>query len=249
MLEDISIITGGVFVNTQLGDKLQEMKLTNLGSCEKIIIDKGTTTIVNGGGDSVKIKSRILHIKSLIESSKSEYDKEQLQERLAKLSGGVAVITIGATTELEMKEKKDRVDDALHATRAAVEEGIVIGGGLALMQTKVWLEDLEGENRDQKMGIEIIESAIQSPFQKIIKNCGISPDVVLNNIINNKTLDGYNARTGEYVLMVKEGIIDPTKVTRLALEHASSVASLLLTTEVVIVKEKETDFAAKMNLP
>jgi len=236
LLEDVATVIGGNVIKTETGEKLEEATMESIGTCEKVIIDKSTTTLVNGSGDSKKIKERISHIKSLIQNSKSDYDIENYQERLAKLSGGVAVITIGATTELEMKEKKDRVDDALHATRAAVEEGIVNGGGLALISTLESLKKVKGENRDQQMGIEIIQSAIQSPFQKIITNCGENPDVVLNNI-ENSIYDGYNARTGDYVEMMEEGIIDPTKVTRLALEHASSVSSLLLTTDVTIVKE------------
>ena len=251
LLEDISIITGGLIVETEKGEKLAECTIERLGTCEKIIIDKTTTTIVNGSGNTEDIKERILSIKNQIENAKSDYDAEKLQERLAKLSGGVAVITIGATTELEMKEKKDRVDDALHATRAAVEEGISIGGGMAYMKILPSLKSFKSDTRDIQMGIEIILSAIQAPFKTIIENGGGTPDVILNNIQKNSASSGYNARTDEYVDMIKDGIIDPTKVTRLALEHASSVAGLLLTTDVSIAIDKTPDNVTvpKLHIP
>lgn len=247
-LEDIAIITGGSIVKTEIGEKLEEMTIDKLGKCKKIIIDKSTTTIINGSGSSKDIKDRIVQIKNLIENGKSDYEIEQLQERLAKLAGGVAVIKIGATTELEMKEKKDRVDDALHATRAAVEEGISIGGGLALIEAVSSLEKAVVENRDQQLGVEIIEKAIFEPFNIIISNGGKTPEVILNNIKNNK-LNGYNARTDKHVDMIQDGIIDPTKVTRLALTHASSIAGLLLTTDVSIVDKKEKSIIPTLNIP
>ena len=240
VLEDIAILTGGTIISSELGIELKDATIDMLGSCEKIIIDKNTTTIVNGNGTSEDIKQRISIIKKQIETTTSDYDKENLQERLAKLSGGVAIIYIGASTETEMKEKKDRVVDALHATRAAVQEGIVLGGGLALINAAKYLDVFtETSNTDQKLGVDIISNAVQAPFRTIIKNAGGSPDVILNEIMKRGDNIGYNALTDEYVDMIKSGIIDPTKVSRLALEHASSIAGLLLTTECVIVHEKE----------
>ena len=250
ILKDVAAIVGGKIVDTSIGDKLEEATLEILGTCERVIIDKGTTTFVNGGGNAEEIAERIDLIKKMIENSNSEYDKEKLQERLAKLSGGVAIIYIGASTEVEMKEKKDRVDDALHATRAAVAEGIVMGGGLALLNTIGSLESIKVENHDEKLGVDIVKLAIKSPFNTICSNGGESPDVIWNNIQSSKEGIGYDAKTGKYVDMIEAGIIDPAKVTRLALEHAASVAGLLLTTEVTIVDEEEqVDFAKKMNLP
>ena len=240
ILEDIATITGGTVISKELGIELQDATVAMLGSCEKVVIDKNTTTIINGNGKSEDIKSRISVIKAQIEKSTSDYDKENLQDRLAKLSGGVAIIYIGATTETEMKEKKDRVVDALHATRAAVQEGIVVGGGLALINASKYLDVFtETLNADQRLGVDIIISAVQSPFRMIIKNAGGSPDVILNEITKRGKNIGYNALTDEYVDMIKAGIIDPTKVSRLALEHAASVAGLLLTTECVIVDAPE----------
>jgi len=239
ILEDAAILTGGTVITEQLGYSLEEVTIDMLGNAEKINIDKDHTTFINGSGEIDSIKNRIDTIKTQIEKSTSEYDIEKLQERLAKLAGGVAIIYIGASTETELKEKKDRVDDALHATRAAVEEGIVIGGGIALIQTLSSLEFLKVENSDQQLGVDIIKSSIQSPFRTIIDNAGGSPDVIINEILKKGGNFGYNARTDEYVDMIEAGIIDPTKVTRLALEHASSVAGLLLTTECVVARKRE----------
>jgi chaperonin GroEL len=211
-----------------------------LGKAEKIIIDKDNTTIINGAGKKEDIKARVELIKTQIEKSTSDYDTEKLQERLSKLSGGVAILYIGAATEVEMKEKKDRVDDALHATRAAVAEGIVPGGGVALIRAQKSLDNLELPNEgDYNTGIFIVRKAIESPLKTIVQNAGGSAEVIINEVRNSKGNMGYNARTEEYVDMVKVGIIDPTKVTRLALENAGSIASLLLTTECVIATEKE----------
>jgi len=241
MLEDLAILTGGIVISQDAGFSLDKATLAMCGRAEKINIDKDTTTIINGAGNKEDIIARIDSIKSQIENAPSEYDKEKLQERLAKLSGGVAIIYIGATTEMELKEKKDRVDDALHATRAAVEEGIVIGGGIALLRTLESLNGIVVDNEDQKLGVDIIKSAIQAPFRTIISNGGGSPDVILNKVneVGVHSNYGYNARTDEYVDMIEAGIIDPTKVTRLALENAASVAGLLLTTECVIATNKE----------
>jgi chaperonin GroEL len=246
MLQDIAILTGGQVISEELGMKLEDTTLNMLGTAEKITIDKDTTTIINGGGTSEDIKSRISVIKAQIEKTTSDYDKEKLQERLSKLAGGVAILYIGASTETEMKEKKDRVDDALHATRAAVSEGIVPGGGIALINASNSLNNTEFkdrmENADQQLGANIIYSAIQSPFRTIILNAGGSPDVIINKVNESGAPFGYNARTDEYVNMIDAGIIDPTKVTRLALENAASIAGLLLTTECVVgIKSEEKD--------
>jgi chaperonin GroEL len=240
ILQDIATLTGGTVISSELGVELKDATTDMVGSCEKVVIDKNSTTIINGNGDSKEIKERISVIKTQIEKTDSDYDKENLQDRLAKLSGGVAVIYIGASTETELKEKKDRVVDALHATRAAVQEGIVVGGGLALINASKYLDVFtETTNHDQQLGVDIIISAVQAPFRTIINNAGGSPDVILNEVTKRGKNIGYNALTDEYVDMLKAGIIDPTKVSRLALEHASSVAGLLLTTECVIVDEKE----------
>ena len=238
-LEDIAILTNGKVISQKLGDKLEEVVLEDLGICEKIIMDKESTTIINGTGDTTKLSDRIELIKSQINTATSDYDVELLQRRLAKLSGGVAIISIGATTELEMKEKKDRVDDALHATRAAVEEGITMGGGTALLRAIKSLEGLEVENHDQQLGIDIIKTACLSPLSKICENSGVSPEVVLNKLETLPYEFGYDARYDTYIDMIQNGIIDPVKVTRLALLHASSVAGLLLTTEVVVAMNPE----------
>lgn len=240
ILQDMAILTGGTVISSELGIELKDATVDMIGSCEKVVIDKNTTTIINGSGNSKEIKDRISIIKGQIEKTTSDYDKENLQDRLAKLSGGVAVIYIGATTETEMKEKKDRIVDALHATRAAVQEGIVVGGGLALINAAKYLDVFtEATNHDQQLGINIIAAAVQSPFRTIINNAGGSPDVILNEVTKRGKNIGYNALNGEYVDMLKAGIIDPTKVSRLALEHAASVAGLLLTTECVITDEKD----------
>jgi chaperonin GroEL len=240
MLQDIAVITGGTVISEEVGLSLEKVTMSMLGKAEKIIIDKDNTTIINGGGKKEDIKARVELIKTQIEKSTSDYDTEKLQERLSKLSGGVAILYIGAATEVEMKEKKDRVDDALHATRAAVAEGIVPGGGVALIRAQKSLDNLELPNEsDYNTGIFIVRKSIEAPLKTIVQNAGGSAEVIINEVRNSKGNMGYNARSEEYVDMVKAGIIDPTKVTRLALENAGSIASLLLTTECVIATEKE----------
>ena len=239
MLEDIAILTGGTVISEERGFKLENATPDMLGRAEKINIDKDNTTIVNGAGDAAAIKGRIAEIKAQIEKTTSDYDREKLQERLAKLSGGVAILYIGAATEVEMKEKKDRVDDALHATRAAVQEGVVVGGGVALVRAASALDKLKGDNEDQDTGINIIRVAIEAPLRTIVSNAGGEPSVVVNKIRDNKGNYGYNARTDKYEDLFKTGVIDPTKVTRLALENAASIAALLLTTECVVADVKE----------
>ncbi len=250
MLEDLAILTGGVVIAEETGRTLEAVELTDLGTCEKIVIDKDNTIIVNGSGKAESIKARVGQIKSQIETTTSDYDKEKLQERLAKLAGGVAVLYVGAPSEVEMKEKKDRVDDALHATRAAVEEGIVPGGGVAYIRAIDDLDKLKGDNDDQNFGIEIIKKAIQEPLRQIARNCGVEGSVVVNKVRDGKNDFGYNAREDKYDYLKKIGVIDPTKVTRVALENASSVAGMLLTTECVIVdKPEEAGAAAPGGMP
>jgi chaperonin GroEL len=234
MLEDIAILTGGTVISEDRGFKLENATIEYLGQAEKIIIDKDNTTVVNGAGSADDITNRVNQIKAQIENTTSDYDREKLQERLAKLSGGVAILYIGAATEVEMKEKKDRVDDALHATRAAVEEGIVAGGGVAFIRAISSLDGLKGENEDQTTGINIIRQAVESPLRTIVANAGGEGSVVINAVKAGKDDYGYNAREDKYENMIAAGIIDPTKVTRLALENAASIAGLLLTTECVI---------------
>jgi chaperonin GroEL len=247
MLEDIATLTGGTVISEERGLKLENVTLEHLGSAKKITVDKDNTTIVEGSGSTETIKQRITEIKSQIEKTTSDYDREKLQERLAKLSGGVAVLKIGASTEVEMKEKKARVEDALHATRAAVEEGIVPGGGVAYLYSVSALDDITVDNDDQRTGVNIIKKAIEEPIRQIISNAGIEPSVIVNKIKEHKTKGktefgyGYNARTGEFVNMFDSGVIDPTKVSRVALQNAASVASLLLTTEATIVEKKSDD--------
>lgn len=235
MLDDIAILTGGVVVGDERGYKLENISLEHLGSAKKVTIDKDNTTIVEGSGKTEDISKRILEIKAQIEKTTSDYDREKLQERLAKLSGGVAVLKIGASTEVEMKEKKDRIEDALHATRAAVEEGIVPGGGVAYIRASKALEDLIVLNEDQQTGVNIIAKAIEEPLRQIAENAGKEGSVIINQVKASGGNNGYNARTDEFVDMIEEGVIDPTKVTRVALQNAASVASLLLTTEATIV--------------
>lgn len=249
MLEDIAILTGGTVISEERGYKLENATLDYLGTAEKINIDKDNTTIVNGAGKKEDIEARVNQIKQQIENTTSDYDKEKLQERLAKLSGGVAILYIGAATEVEMKEKKDRVDDALHATRAAVQEGIVAGGGVALIRALKALEGLEFGNIDQNTGVKIVYNAIQAPLRTIVENAGGEASVVVNAVLGGKDDYGFNAATGEYVNMFKAGIIDPTKVTRLALENAASIASLLLTTECVVADHPEEEGAAGGGMP
>lgn len=239
MLEDIAVLTGGTVISEERGFKLENATPDMLGRAEKISIDKDNTTLVNGAGDSSTIKGRINEIKAQIEKTTSDYDREKLQERLAKLSGGVAILYIGAATEVEMKEKKDRVDDALHATRAAVQEGVVVGGGVALIRAGEALDKLKGLNEDEDTGINIIRQAIESPLRTIVSNAGGEPSVVINKIKDHKGNYGFNARTDVYEDLFKAGVIDPTKVTRLALENAASIAALLLTTECVVADVKE----------
>ncbi|GAA4832205.1 chaperonin GroEL [Algivirga pacifica] len=244
MLQDIAVLTGGVVISEETGMKLEDATIDMLGTAEKVIIDKDNTTVVNGAGSSDAVASRVAEIKVQIENTTSDYDKEKLQERLAKLAGGVAIIYIGAATEVEMKEKKDRVDDALAATRAAVEEGIVVGGGVALLRASSALEGLAADNDDQNHGIEIVRQAIQAPLRSILENAGLEPSVIVHNVLAKDGNYGYNARIDEYQDLVENGVIDPTKVTRLALENAASIASLLLTTECVVSTEKEEGGAA-----
>ena len=249
MLEDIAILTGGVVVSEEKGHKLESTTMEMLGSCEKIVVDKDNTTIVNGSGKKKNIDTRINQIKAQIDSTTSDYDKEKLQERLAKLSGGVAVLYVGAASEVEMKEKKDRVDDALAATKAAIEEGIIPGGGVALIRSGEKLKNLNGENDDENTGIQIIGTAIQEPLRQIVANSGGEGSVVISKILSKKGDFGYNAKTDTYENMLKAGIIDPTKVTRIALENAASVAGMLLTTECVLADIKEDTPAPPMGAP
>ena len=242
MLEDIAILTKGVFISEEGGYKLENADLTYLGSAEKITIDKDNTTIVGGAGKKADITARVNQIKAQIENTTSDYDKEKLQERLAKLAGGVAVLKIGAATEVEMKEKKDRVDDALHATRAAVEEGIVAGGGVAYIRAVETIAKLKGDNDDENTGIAIIRRALEEPLRQIIANSGsLDGSVVVQKVKEGKGDFGFNARTEKYENLIAAGVIDPTKVTRVALENAASIAGMILTTECVLAEEKEKD--------
>mgnify|MGYP003667267745 FL=1 len=239
MLEDIAILTGGTVISEERGFSLENATLDLLGTAETITIDKDNTTIVNGSGNATDIKARVNQIKAQIETTTSDYDKEKLQERLAKLAGGVAVLYVGAASEVEMKEKKDRVDDALHATRAAVEEGIVAGGGVALVRAKKVLEKLTADNLDEVTGIQIVARAIEAPLRTIVENAGGEGSVVINKVLEGKKDFGYDAKSDEYVDMLKAGIIDPKKVTRVALENAASVAGMILTTECALIDIKE----------
>ncbi|WP_179336824.1 chaperonin GroEL [Winogradskyella ludwigii] len=239
MLEDIAILTGGVVISEERGFSLENADLSMLGTAETVTIDKDNTTIVNGSGKAEDIKARVNQIKAQIETTTSDYDKEKLQERLAKLAGGVAVLYVGAASEVEMKEKKDRVDDALHATRAAVEEGIVAGGGVALVRAKKCLEKITTENLDETTGVQIVNKAIEAPLRTIVENAGGEGSVVINKVLEGKKDFGYDAKTETYVDMLKAGIIDPKKVTRIALENAASVAGMILTTECALVDIKE----------
>ena len=246
MLEDIAILTGGVVISEEKGLKLETATIDMLGCADKVTIDKENTTIVNGCGSKEAIAERVNQIKKLIEHSTSDYDKEKLQERLAKLAGGVAVLYVGAASEIEMKEKKDRIDDALSATRAAIEEGIVPGGGVAYIRAIESLEKLKGENEDETTGIEIIKRAIEEPLRQIAANAGVEGAVVVNKVKEGKKDFGYNARTGVYENLMKTGVIDPKKVTRVALENAASIAGMFLTTECVLVEEKQENPAPAM---
>ena len=244
MLEDIAILTGGYVISEEKGFKLEDTQLEMLGNAEKIVVDKENTTIVSGKGLKESLEGRIAQIKSQIEKTTSDYDREKLQERLAKLAGGVAVIYVGAASEVEMKEKKDRFDDALHATRAAVEEGIIPGGGVAYLTAIESLNGVSFENEDQKIGIEIVRRALEEPLRQIVTNAGKEGSVVVNAVKEGKGKIGYNARTDVYEDLIKAGVIDPTKVARVALENAASIAGMLLTTECVLAEIKEETPAA-----
>lgn len=239
MLEDIAILTGGTVISEERGYKLENATIDYLGTAEKINIDKDNTTIVNGAGTKEHITARVNEIKSQIEKTTSDYDREKLQERLAKLSGGVAILYVGAATEVEMKEKKDRVDDALHATRAAVQEGVVAGGGIALIRAIDALEKLSTENEDQNIGVNIVRAAVEAPARTIAENAGAEGSVVINRVREGKADFGYNAREDKFENLIAAGVIDPTMVTRLALENAASISSLLLTTECIIADDPE----------
>jgi len=246
MLEDLAILTGGTVIAEERGFTLENATIDMLGTAERITIDKDNTTVVNGAGDSDTIKGRVSQIKAQIETTTSDYDKEKLQERLAKLAGGVAVLYVGAASEVEMKEKKDRVDDALHATRAAVEEGIIAGGGVAFIRAKSKLDTLKTDNLDEATGVKIVARAIEEPLRQISENAGHEGSVIVSKVLEGKNDFGFNAKTGEFVNMFKAGIIDPTKVTRIALENAASVAGMILTTECALVDIKEDSPAPAM---
>jgi chaperonin GroEL len=241
MLEDMAILTGGTVISEEVGLTLEKATIKDLGRAKKIQVSKENTTIIDGAGESSGIEGRIKQIKAQIEETSSDYDREKLQERVAKLAGGVAVIKVGASTEIEMKEKKARVEDALHATRAAVEEGIVPGGGVALIRALAAIKDLKGANEDQNHGIAIAKRAMEAPLREIVANCGEEPSVVLNNVAAGTGNYGYNAATGEYVDMVEAGILDPTKVTRTALQNAASIAGLMITTEAMVAEAPKKD--------
>lgn len=246
MLEDIAILTGGQVISEERGFTMENATLEMLGTAEKVTIDKDNTTIVNGGGEEAQIKGRVSQIKAQMETTTSDYDREKLQERLAKLAGGVAVLYVGAASEVEMKEKKDRVDDALHATRAAVEEGIVPGGGVALVRTISSLNELKGANQDEETGIKIVKRAIEEPLRQIVANAGGEGSVIVAKVAEGDSDFGYNAKNDEYVQMYEAGIIDPTKVVRVALENAASVAGMLLTTECVVTEVPKDEPAMPM---
>ncbi len=241
MLQDIAILTGGTVISEEMGHKLESADISALGTCESMTIDKDNTTIVGGKGKKADITSRVNQIKTQIETTTSDYDREKLQERLAKLSGGVAVLYVGAATEIEMKEKKDRVDDALHATRAAVEEGIVPGGGTAFIRAIASLNKMEGENTDETTGIAIVRRALEEPLRQIVANAGLEGSIIVQNVKEGKADYGFNARSEKYQNLFKGGVIDPTKVARVALENAASIAGMLLTTECVIADKPEAE--------
>ena len=241
MMEDIAVLTGGKCITEDLGIKLESIGLEDLGRAKSIVVDKENTTIVEGYGKSGDIQGRVNQIRRQIEETTSDYDREKLQERLAKLAGGVAVINVGAATETEMKEKKARVEDALHATRAAVEEGIVPGGGVALIRCLSVLESLKAINSDEQIGIDIVKRAVEEPTRALARNAGVEGSIVVQEIKKRKGNDGYNVSTGEYEDLVKAGVVDPKKVTRTALQNAASIAGLLLTTECLITEVPEKD--------
>ncbi len=244
MLEDIAILTGGTVISEEVGLSLEKTTLDDLGSAKTVVISKENTVIVDGAGAKTDIENRVAQIRAQLEETSSEYDREKLQERVAKLAGGVAVIKVGAVTEVEMKEKKDRIDDALHATRAAVEEGVVAGGGVALIRALNAISDLEGSNHDQSIGISIARRAMEEPLRQIVANSGDEPSVVVNKVAEGEGNFGYNAATGEYGDMLEMGILDPTKVTRSALQHACSIAGLMLTTEAMVADKPQPESAA-----
>jgi chaperonin GroEL len=246
MLEDIAILTGGVVISEEVGLSLEKADLSQLGTAKKVQITKDNTTIIDGAGSEEQIKGRVVQIRAQAEEATSDYDKEKLQERLAKLAGGVAVIKVGAATEVEMKEKKARVEDALHSTRAAVEEGVVAGGGTALVRALAAIKDLQGANHDQTVGVNILRRAMEEPLRQIVANAGDESSVVLNNVANGTGNYGYNAATGEYGDMIEMGILDPAKVTRTALQNAASVASLIITTEVMVADAPSDEKAGGM---
>jgi chaperonin GroEL len=249
MLQDIATLTGGTVISTEVGLSLEKVTLSDLGDAKKVVITKENTTLIDGAGKAADIKARVESLRKQVEEASSDYDKEKLQERVAKLSGGVALIKVGAATEFEMKEKKARVEDALHATRAAIEEGVVPGGGVALIRALKALEKLEGANEDQTVGIQILARSIEEPLRKIVENAGEDAAVILNQVKAGKGAYGYNAATGEFGDMLEEGILDPTKVTRLALQNAASVAGLLLTTEVMVAEAPKVEGSAHGGMP
>jgi chaperonin GroEL len=249
MLQDIATLTGGTVISDEVGLSLEKVTLNDMGEAKKVVVAKENTTIVDGGGKPADIKARVESIRQQAEDATSDYDKEKLQERVAKLSGGVALIKVGAATEMEMKEKKARVEDALHATRAAIEEGVVPGGGVALIRTLKALDKLEGANEDQTVGIRILARSIEEPLRNIVENAGEDAAVILNQVKAGKGAYGYNAATGEFGDMLEEGILDPTKVTRLALQNAASVAGLLLTTEVMVAETPKDEEHAHPGMP
>jgi chaperonin GroEL len=247
MLQDISTLTGGQVISEEVGFKLENAVLSDLGKAKRIVIDKDNTTIIDGAGEGAKIKGRIEEIRVAIDKSTSDYDREKLQERLAKLAGGVAVINVGAATETEMKEKKARVEDALHATRAAVEEGNVPGGGVAFLRIQDKLDNVKSDDLDEQIGVTIVRRALEEPIRQIAENAGAEGSIVVDKVRSNKSATyGYNAQTDTYEDLVEAGVIDPTKVTRTALQNAASIASLLLTTECVVVEKKEEEKAPPM---
>jgi chaperonin GroEL len=249
MLQDIATLTGGTVISDEVGLSLEKVTLNDLGDAKKVVVAKENTTIIDGAGKATDIKARIESIRQQVEEATSDYDKEKLQERVAKLSGGVALIKVGAATEIEMKEKKARVEDALHATRAAIEEGVVPGGGVALIRALKALDKLEGANEDQTVGIRILARSIEEPLRNIVENAGEDAAVILNQVKAGKGAYGYNAATGEFGDMLDEGILDPTKVTRLALQNAASVAGLLLTTEVMVAEAPKGEEHAHGGMP
>ena len=249
MLEDIAILTGGTVISDEVGLSLEKADLKDLGRCKKVQITKENTTIIDGAGDQKTIEGRVQQIRTQIEETTSDYDREKLQERVAKLAGGVAVIKVGAATEVEMKEKKARVEDALHSTRAAVEEGVVPGGGVALLRAQTKAKAVKGDNHDQQIGIDILVRALEEPIRQIVANAGEEPSVVVNKVIEGEGNFGYNAQTGEYGDMIAMGILDPTKVARFALQNAASVAGLLLTTECMVAEAPKKDSHGHSQMP